>query len=83
MKEKPNTSLRKNGEQPFVGEYVVTVTPHTWWGRVILTAVLAVLLSGVFLFFSLLIAVGAAIIALAILIGMLKYPTGSSSRPGR
>lgn len=83
MKAKPNNSLDKIDAQPVVREYAVVVTPRTWWGRAIVFAVVAALLFSTFLFFSLLVAIGAAIVTLTVLIGMLNYVTKGPTRSRR
>ena len=57
--------------------------PRSWWGRTIVVTVAAALLGSVFLFFSLLVAIGAALIALTVVIGLLKHFAGSQSGSGR
>lgn len=72
MKAKPDNSLEKADARQFSREYAVEMTPHTWWGRAIVVAISIALLSLAFLFFSLLVAIAAALVALTILIGVLK-----------
>ena len=81
MKAKPSNSLEKSDPHRISYAYTVELTPRTWWGKAIAVAVVAALLSSVFLFFSLLVAIGAAIVALTVLIGTLKYFAKSPPRP--
>lgn len=83
MKAKQSNSLDRTDANRISRAYTVEITPRTWWGRAIAVAVFAALLSSVFLFFSLLVAVGAAIVALTFVIGALKYLAKEPPRPGR
>lgn len=81
------TKLQETPERPrahtFVRHYVAQVTPRTWLGRAVAGVAAAALLFIAFLFFSLFLALGAVIIALGIVIGILKYVTGGSGRSGK
>ncbi len=63
--------------------YAVEIAPRSWLGRVLVGSVVAALLVAGFFFFSVLVAVGAAIIVLAVAIGILKYILGGRTYPGR
>jgi hypothetical protein len=82
MKAKQSNSLDQTDANRISRVYTVEITPRTWWGRAIAVAVVAALLSSVFLFFSLLVAIGAAIVVLTFVIGTLKYLAKGPPRPG-
>jgi hypothetical protein len=83
MKAQSDNSLEGIDQQPLVREYTVEIAPRSWWGRTIVVTVAVALLGSALLFFSLLIAIGAALIAFTVVIGLLKHLAGGQSGSGR
>lgn len=75
-------SPRRYGKHRIVREYTVEIAPRTWLGRTLVGVVIAALLLSLFFIFSVLIAVGAVVVALAVAVGILTYIRTGKGRAG-
>ena len=72
-KNRLKASPGRYGKHRIIREYTVEIAPRTWLGRTLVGVVIAALLVSVFFIFSVLIAVGAVVVALAVAVGILTY----------
>ena len=83
MKATPDKLPESADAHQTVREFSVAFTPRTRWSQAIVVVVFAAIFSLALFFFSLFVAVGAALVALTIMIGMLRSLAKGPRRSGR